>query len=155
MFFKKREVAERDVKKGVVLPILNDGLPVLPNAFVVIDLTADGLEFFSNHQVFNIPLSKIHSIDYKTGVSLEHMVGQSVAGIITGASLAGAAGAMVGGRVKTSKERVDYKLLVINYQSDGFKTIVFDADKDFMGTNALVKYFKQLKPESDHVRTEL
>lgn len=142
MFGKKKEDAK------VLGGVLVEGLPIPENSNVVLKLTPDHLIIKTTKgQEFEINISKLDMIDYKSETEMKNIITQSAPGMIIGAAAFGLLGAMVGGRVKTKEKKVVSHFLIFNYQSGELKTIVIQTN-DGNSAIQMVEFFGRIKPET-------
>ncbi len=132
-----------------------EGLPVPQNTPMDIVLSPQELKIFNAGQEFKISFEKLHSIIPTTEISVEKTTKQSTAGAIVGAAAFGVTGAIVGGRPKTVDKKVPTAYIQINYESDGFKTIVFNVQTDWEKAFKLIDYFNSIKPTSTRISVDL
>ena len=132
-----------------------DGLPIPQKSDLTIKLVPEGLSILGNGQEFEINISKITFIDYRSETEMDKVIHQSAPGMFLGAAGFGVIGAMVGGRVKTKKKRNVSHFMIINYQSDELKSIVVDMTKDWYKGAQLIDYFRELKPNIQPIKVQL
>ncbi len=142
--FKKKQDGK------ICLTTLIDGLPLNQDTNLIMKLTVEKLIIIvsKTKQEFEIEISKLISVEYKTETEISNIINQSAPGMIIGAAAFGILGAMIGGRVKTKQVKTVNHFLIINYQSGEEKQIVLQTN-DGNSAKQISEYFRQLKPLPD------
>lgn len=132
---------------------LVDGLPVLLNTMIILELQSDKITLQAltgrnkdEWPMFELALDKVDNVQIVQKRETSEVTEQSAAGMIIGAALFGSLGARVGGRAKT-REKIQIKhLFIIDYTSDEQKQIILDVSEDLKGAEKVVKQFRELRP---------
>ncbi len=132
-----------------------EGLPIPQNTPMTITLSQQELKLTGGGQEFKINFQKLHSIIPSNDVEIEKTSKSSATGAIVGAAAFGVTGAIIGGRPKTVDSKKLTAFIQINYESDGFKSIVFNVQSDWQRAFNIVKYFNSIKPDTVPVQVEL
>ena len=149
MFGKKKQEGK------IVGTTLIDGLPLNQDSNVIMKLTDDKVLLIATfakggNKEFEIDISKVTGIEYKTETEINNIISQSAPGMIIGAAAFGVLGAMIGGRVKTKQINTVSHFLIINYQSGEDKQIILQTN-DGNGAKSISEHFRQLNPLPDKI----
>lgn len=110
-FFKKKEKSNNF---SVFLHHVS-GLPLAENTNCTLSVAAEVLTISSGGSNFNLNLSQISVVDYKTDVEIANIVNSSATKGIAGGILFGPIGAIIGSRATSKEKRTITGYLIINY----------------------------------------
>lgn len=93
-------------------------------------------------QEFELKLEKVTNIYCYGEAEIQNIVGQSASGMILGGMIAGAAGAAIGGRVKTKQKQIVNCYVTITYED---KTIIINTHH-YPSAKKFIDEFNKIKP---------
>ncbi len=147
---KRKQREKEEQKQKSVFGTHVSGLDI-PNATLSVSLSREGVVISvpSMNKDFKLSLDKIQHIGYYSETEIERHLKSSLASGVLGAAVFGVNGAIIGSRAREKEVRKTTYYLLIDH-SDG--QIVIESENS-IGVDGMIRYFKELKPESDITTT--
>ncbi|WP_313132662.1 hypothetical protein [Anaerocolumna sp.] len=131
------------------------GLPIAENTQCTICSYPDRYEISANGAQFNLSKAKVNDVSLNTDVEIQKRYVSSAGGAIGGAALFGPLGAMIGGRVKEKKDKIEHTYLIFTYTKDNtIDYIGFDTTGNYNAVK-FVSEFRNMNSGKEKVVTNL
>lgn len=149
LFTKKNKQTDREGPLVATFPLVY-GLPLPEGTNVTCYWYKDKAVFEASGASFNLEISKITDITFKSDVEIQKQYVSSTGGAIAGGAMFGPLGAMIGGRVKEKKSKTINIYWIFTYTSENeLKYIALDLTngslKDRKVFGMITEEFKKMK----------